>query len=60
MYAHTVPSRATAQAQGLLIDDAPEGQSLLNRWAVLFNDTFRALWEKSAEFASESLGRLER
>jgi len=50
MYAQTVPLRRNTY--GIIIQDAPEGQSLLNRWVSLLGDTFRALWEKSADVAS--------
>ena len=54
VYTHTLPSRRNTH--GGLLEDAPEGHSLLTRWVTLFNDTFHALWDKSADFASECLG----
>lgn len=41
MYAQSLPSRRNTQ--GFYVEDAPEGESLLNRWIALIGDTFRAV-----------------
>lgn len=49
MYTQTFPS--CRNTYGVIIDDVPEGQSLLNRWISLFGETIRVLWQRSADLA---------